>query len=308
MRLELRGNFDGNEAGVDLRIAFSEEADRDDEEPAWTGTVTFEWAGQQETATHTLKGPLARKLFSALLTPRKLRLDPQKLAMPSYNNQPGATPRLGVDGDGLAAVLLDMKGREPDLFDEIQEAACQIVPSLRRIRLRPAKVYRTATQRIQVDEAAFDHPIEQSYSGHQLLLDFNGAPSVAAPLASEGTLLVIGVLTALYAEPQPRLLLLDDLDEALHPRAQKELVAQLRRVLEKRPDLQIVATSHSPYLLDCFAPQEVLLTAARPDGSTACARLSEHPNIGRWKDIVKAGELWSFVGEDWVAAEAAPAA
>jgi predicted ATPase len=308
MGLELRGDFDGSEARVTIRVAFPEKIDGEDER-AWTASVTFEWAGQQETASqdeHTkeLKGPLARKLFIALRTPRKLRLDAQKLAMPSYNHHPGESPRLGVDGDGLASVLLDLIARDPDSFEKIQEAARRIVPSLKRIRLRPAKVYRTATQRIQVDESAFDHPFQQSYSGHELLLDFKGAPDVPGPLASEGTLLTIGVLTALYAEPQPRLLLLDDLDEALHPRAQKELIAQLRRVLNERPELQIIATSHSPYLLDCFAPQEVLLTAAGPDGSTGCARLSEHPEIGRWKDIAKAGELWSFVGEDWVTRQA----
>ncbi|HSN98762.1 MAG TPA: AAA family ATPase, partial [Candidatus Nanopelagicales bacterium] len=136
--------------------------------------------------------------------------------------------------------------------------------------------------------------------GHQVVLDFKGAPDVLAPLASEGTLLTIGLLTSLHAEPQPRLLLLDDVDQALHPRAQGELVAQLRRVLDERPELQIIATSHSPYLLDYLSPQEVLLTATKPDGSTACARLSEHPDLERWSDIAKTGELWSFVGEDWV--------
>jgi predicted ATPase len=315
MRLELRGDFDGNEAGVDLRVAFSERVD-EEEKLAWHSTVTLEWAGQQQTSAQrgperptVFEEPIARKLYSAL-RPRKLRLDPQKLAMPSYNDRPGETPLLAIDGDGLAAVLLDMKAREPDVFDEIQEAACRVVPSLQRIRLRPAKVVRATTQHIQINESEFDHPVEQLYSGHQLLLDFKGAPSIPAPLASDGTLLTIGVLTALCAKPQPRLLLLDDIDEALHPRAQKELVAQLRQVLERRSELQIIATSHSPYLLDCFAPTEVLLTAARPDGSTACAKLSEHPDIGRWKDIAKAGELWSFVGEDWVAeqVEAAPAA
>lgn len=60
------------------------------------------------------------------------------------------------------------------------------------------------------------------------MLDFKGAPDVPAPLASEGTLPVIGLLTALWMEPKPRLLLLDDIDKALHPRAQEEPSAQAR--------------------------------------------------------------------------------
>jgi predicted ATPase len=132
------------------------------------------------------------------------------------------------------------------------------------------------------------------------VLDLKGAPDIPAPLASEGTLLVIGLLTALWTEPRPRLLLLDDIDKALHPRAQFELVAQLRKVLEMDPELQIIATSHSPYLLDHFDAQDVLVTAVRPDGSTACARLTDHPDFERWKSTTRPGELWSFLGEDWI--------
>ncbi len=136
------------------------------------------------------------------------------------------------------------------------------------------------------------------------MLDFKGAPDVPAQLASEGTLLTIGLLTASWTEPRPRLLLLDDIDKTLHPRAQGELVAQLRKVLEMDPELQIIATSHSPYLLDHFEAQDVLLTALSPDGSTACARLTDHPDFERWKSTTRPGEFWSFVGEDWVTQQA----
>ncbi|WP_242515139.1 hypothetical protein [Sorangium cellulosum] len=70
------------------------------------------------------------------------------------------------------------------------------------------------------------------------------------------------------------------------------------------PDLQVVATSHSPYLLDHFDAQDVLLTALLPDGSTACARLADHPDYERWKRTTRSGEFWSFVGEVWVAQQA----
>ncbi|WP_437766561.1 ATP-binding protein [Sorangium sp. So ce281] len=136
-------------------------------------------------------------------------------------------------------------------------------------------------------------------------LDFKGAPDVPAPLASEGTLLVIGLLTALWMDPKPRLLLLDDIDKALHPRAQEELVAQIRRILDLSPELQVIATSHSPYLLDHFDAEDVLLTTLLPDGSTACAPLADHPDFDRWKNTTRPGEFWSFVGEDWVAQRAA---
>lgn len=43
------------------------------------------------------------------------------------------------------------------------------------------------------------------------------------------------------------------------------------------------------------------MTTVLADRSTACAPLTAHPDFDRWKSTTQAGELWSFVGEDWVA-------
>ena len=71
--------------------------------------------------------------------------------------------------------------------------------------------------------------------------------------------------------------------------------------MEANPELQIIATSHSPYLLDHLKPEEVRLTTLREDGSAACARLDQHPEFEKWKDEMSPGEFWSTVGEKWVA-------
>ncbi|WP_080682760.1 AAA family ATPase [Sorangium cellulosum] len=251
--------------------------------------------------THDL--PEMAELAKELGFARKLRLDIEALAAASYSDE--EMPRLDTDGSGLASVLADAAARTPEVFQSIQEAARQVIPTLERIRTRRAKVQRQERQEITIDgEEAIQRSVDRFYWGQQLVLDFKGAPDVPAPLASEGTLLVIGLLTALWMEPKPRLLLLDDIDKALHPRAQEELVAQIRKILEMTPELQVIATSHSPYLLDHFDAQDVLLTALLPDGSTACARLADHPDFDRWKTTTRSGELWSFVGEDWVARQA----
>jgi predicted ATPase len=121
-------------------------------------------------------------------------------------------------------------------------------------------------------------------------------------MVSDGTLLVLGLLTVLVGtDDRPHLILLDDLDHGLHPKAQRDLVALLRKLLEQKPEMQIVATTHSPYLLDHLSPDEVRLTTRRSDGSVACARLDEHPDFGHWKEAMTPGEFWSMVGEKWVA-------
>jgi len=112
--------------------------------------------------------------------------------------------------------------------------------------------------------------------------------------------LVLGLLTVLMSQGRPDLILLDDIDRGLHPKAQREVVGLLRTILDQNPELQIVATTHSPYLLDHLRPEEVRLTTLGDDGTVSVAGLTDHPDFDKWKDEMAPGEMWSLFGEKWV--------
>ncbi|MBX9628730.1 MAG: AAA family ATPase [Gemmataceae bacterium] len=207
-----------------------------------------------------------------------LRLDTDKLAAPSVTN--GVPPRMQPTGHGLASALAYLALNQPEQFHGIVAELKEIIPTVRRLR--------------------FDK-VQGNGFGDVILFDFAGAAGVRASFASTGTLIALGVLTAILGPERPGLVLLDDLDHALHPKAQLELVAVLRRLLGLFPDLQIIATSHSPYILDRLGWDEVLVTTLSDDGATVCKPLSEHPDYGRWKDAMSPGEFWSHAGEEWVA-------
>ncbi len=133
-----------------------------------------------------------------------------------------------------------------------------------------------------------------------MLLDWTSAPDLGAELASEGTLLTLGLLTILEAETCPQLVLIDELERGLHPRALGTLVSQIREVMTHNPNLQVVGTTHSPYLADHFQPDEIILTTLDDDGYAVVGKLNEHPDFEKWKDEMKPGEFWSSVGEDWL--------
>jgi predicted ATP-dependent endonuclease of OLD family len=99
---------------------------------------------------------------------------------------------------------------------------------------------------------------------------------------------------------RPWLILLDDLDHRLHPKAQMQLVGLLRKLLDEFPALQIIATSHSPYILNQLEWNEVRVTGLRDDGSVICARLEDHPQVARWREAMTPGEFWSHAGDDWI--------
>ena len=74
----------------------------------------------------------------------------------------------------------------------------------------------------------------------------------------------------------------------------------LKQYLREFPDLQIIATSHSPYILDKLEPNEVRVTGLGDDGSVVVARLDEHPSFEKWKASMTPGEFWSHTGEEWL--------
>jgi predicted ATPase len=142
---------------------------------------------------------------------------------------------------------------------------------------------------------------KREYQGDAILFDFVNASNVSAHTVSEGTLMLLGLLTVLLGPAKPNILLLDDMEHGLHPLAQKLLLVLLGKLMARFPDLQILATAHSPYLLDSLDPEQVRLLTLDPDGYSICGRLTEHPQFAKWKDEMAPGELWSLFGEKWLA-------
>lgn len=211
-----------------------------------------------------------------------LRLEASKLVHSKPVQPPHPTPDptvMAPDGTGLHSALASMALNDPDSWQALQADLRRIIPSIRRLR---------HTKTVKLQEPA------------SLLFDTLGGDSLPANQVSEGTLLVLGLLTALHASGRPSFVLLDDLDRGLHPKAQRELISLLRGLLDATSDLQILATTHSPYMLDCMKPKEVRMTFLRDDGATVCAALASHPKFEQWKDEMTPGEMWSLFGEKWL--------
>ena len=118
--------------------------------------------------------------------------------------------------------------------------------------------------------------------------------------------MALGLLTVLMGPEKPRLVLLDDIELGLHPVAQGKLIEALRKLQERDPELQIIATSHSPFILNYLDPKEVRMTFLSENGFARCEKLTAHPEFERWKDLMSPGEFWSTVGESWVEKVEAP--
>ncbi|AEI63125.1 hypothetical protein LILAB_06020 [Corallococcus macrosporus] len=197
-------------------------------------------------------------------------------------------------------MLAYFKLSQDEVFSEIEQALKQIVPAVRRIRIERAAVEQTAVRTIALDDQRHEVPEKRTLWGNQVVFDMKGAKGVAPDSAGEGTLMVLGLLTALMGPSKPRLVLLDDIELSLHPAAQARLIAALRAIQKRDPQLQIIATSHSPFILNDLDPKEVRMTFLADNGFARCEKLTAHPEFEKWKGLMAPGEFWSSVGEDWI--------
>ncbi len=212
----------------------------------------------------------------------ELSLNVKKLAAPSYPRE--ILSVLPGDGDGLAAFLANLYLENSLAFSRLVANLRAVVPVVRGLRLKSVVIQEPGEKRV----------------GYELIFDMHGGEGIPAHSVSQGTLLTLGLLTILSSSNPPGLIVVDDLEQGLHPKALGELVKQIRAIQIQEPHLQIVATSHSPYLLDYLEADEILLTSLDDEGYASVRPLSEHPEYERWKDVMAPGEFWSTVGEKWV--------
>lgn len=228
-----------------------------------------------------------------------LRLDPTQLAAVSIP-QPQILSGIEENGAGCASVLASLALSDPVKFQLLLTELKKVIPTVHGLRFWRVPVQRLDRETVKIDGDELTRHVTREYTGEQLVFDFDSALNVPAVMVSEGTLLVTGLLATMISNSNPRTLLIDDLDHCLHPKAQMELIGVLRKLLEKYPDLQIIATSHSPYILDKLKPNEVRVMAIQDDGSAICKPLTDHPDFERWKESMSPGEFWTTFYEDWL--------
>lgn len=274
-------------------------ADQQEEEPAtarrWSVDLFLSIASQPTLRVSAQQPPIEKDgslpqgtgdhRWPELSSNSLLRLDAERIAAPALASVDGL---VGASGAGVAAVIANLKLRDEPRLDKIITDLKRIVPQVERVRAVPA----LAKGRRGRDEA-----------GYELLFDFVGAREVPASGVSEGTLLALALVTILNKPRRPRLLLLDDVGHALHPTAQQRLVAVLRALTEGPDAIQVIATSHSPYIVDAVEPEAVQVFALRADGTVAIRALSEHPEAAALRGSLSAGQLWTLDDEQrWVIA------
>ena len=227
-----------------------------------------------------------------------LKLVATNLEKAAYSDE--ITPRVEFDGSGLAPTLDYLRDEAPDNFQALQEMLQRIVPGVQKVGIRRAKAIVNRQRLIEVDGKTIPYEENQEIAGQEVVLDMNTGERIPAHALSEGTMLALGLLTVLMSPKQPNLVLLDDVEQGLHPKAQRELIAVFKELIKANKNLQIIFSTHSPYIVDELIPSQVHVLGNRNSGFTCSKRLDEHPDVEWAKQALTTGEFWDAEGEDWV--------
>ncbi|MBD0739082.1 AAA family ATPase [Streptomyces sp. CBMA29] len=198
-------------------------------------------------------------------------LNPEAMREP---RTPGSGQLLQRDGSDIAGVLHRLgrsaRGREDKA--RIESYLRQIVPGIHGV-----------TRRTRAGREILE--FTQDVPGAKTPWRF-GAPSV-----SDGTLRALGVLTSLFtpAGGAYSTVAVEEPETALHPTATGALLAALRDASDRR---QVIATSHSPDLLDTdeVDPAELLAVRA-PGGRTVIAPLDAPATFALRAQLHTPGQL-----------------
>lgn len=107
---------------------------------------------------------------------------------------------------------------------------------------------------------------------------------------SDGTLRFMAILATLLDSSPPSLLCIESPELGLHPDA-AALLGEL--LIEASERMQLIVTTHSESLLDCFTNDcEAVVLCERPGAATELRRL-ESEELASWLDDRRLGDLWA---------------
>jgi predicted ATPase len=214
------------------------------------------------------------RLHTALVGIKVYRLDPRQLAAPVHL-QP--TMALGGNGSGLAGVLDRLRDQYPERFESLTKEFTSCLPEFNRV--------------------LFDTP-SRGQRGI-VLRTADGNHNIHASEVSDGALFILAILTLAYLPAPPSVMCLEDPDHGIHPRLLRSVKDALHRLShpsefgETRDAVQVIATTHSPYLLDLFKehPEEVVI-AEKVGTEAKFERLSERKDMEEILSGAPLGEAW----------------
>ena len=211
--------------------------------------IPFSGSQPEGKPTSELQNPYWREVVHGW---QFLSLEPRLMLDPKPETRTGREIRLAHDGSNIAQYLQSISDKEPAVLEGIAETLKAVLPLA--TDLRPA-----ITKELQrnVYLRLYEQGIEEPLAGW---------------LLSQGTLRIVALLAVLRHPEAPSVVFIEELENGLDPRTIHLLVEEIRGFLHDGG--QVVATTHSPYLLDLLDLSQIVVVERSKSGAPTFRRPS----------------------------------
>jgi predicted ATPase len=197
-----------------------------------------------------------------------LLMNPQAMGEPWPSSMAGENLLLRPDAGNVAEYLYELKQRSISAYQGVVDAMKFVLPYADDLQVRM-----------------------RSEADRTVLLELKeGRRTIPSWMLSSGTLRTVALLACLRHPRPPRLLVIEELENGLDPRTIGLIVEEIRNATNSGRT-QVIATTHSPYLMD-LVPLECLILAERADGETRFRRPADDADVQRWSESFAPGELY----------------
>lgn len=211
--------------------------------------------------------PIARILRRTLF----LDADPRRMRQYSYIQETGLKP----DGSGLSSVLhrlAEEEGQKARILEIIRSLPEQDISDITYVK----------TQR---DEVMVQ--LHETFGQRNVPRD--------AALLSDGTLRVLAVAAALLSVQEGSLVVIEEIDNGVHPSRAEMLLANIQEIARDR-QLRVLLTTHNPALLDAVPSDAVPdIVACYRDPEKGDSRLVRLEELESYPELVAQGPVGSLV-------------
>ncbi len=228
---------------------------------------------------------------------QRYALNPKMMRLPAAID-PKRKRRLDADGFGLSTLLADILEYDAELFLQLRTEFCRLFPQFKSVHIESDNAF------MKTSSPKAPYKFVEGL-GKTLYFDTHSGDAIRGEQASDGAILLLGFLALAHLPDPPSLLLIEEPENAIYPKRLEQVIALLKDMVQRSGRVQlpqIILTTHSPFVLSLFEPEQVTFLSRpvdAPDAPVRARPLRDAPNINeRLGSEFSLGELWYNLTEE----------
>jgi predicted ATPase len=202
-----------------------------------------------------------------------LKLNPYLMTEPLPQKRSYGTIKLDKTGSNIAEYLQSIRDLDVQAFNSIIETFRVVLPYVEDLQPEITS---------ELDRKVYLMMSEEKIAG-----------KLPGWLLSTGTLRILALLSVLRHPKPPPVIIIEEIENGLDPRTIHLLVDEIRNFVESGYG-QVIATTHSPYLLDLLKLSQIVVVERDESGSPVFTRPASQKSLKDWAQKFSPGKLYTM--------------